>query len=89
MDPELSAALQRVYALEQQVSACLLDSERVRTEARAIHRAQTQLHQELFAMQRRLDNYALANAQLTRQVYPPPLHTTTYHENEVLVIDIP
>lgn len=88
MNEELNGALRRVFMLEQQVIACLADSERVRNEARALHRAQAQLHNELFAMQRRLDNYALVNAQLSRQVYPPPPHTS-FQDNEVLIIDIP
>jgi regulator of replication initiation timing len=86
MEAELIAARERIIALEHQIQTCMNEAERVRQDARNLHRAQHQLQNELFMMQRRLDNYALSNTQLARQVYPPPPHTV-YPAHEVLTVD--
>lgn len=86
MEAELAAARDRIAQLEQQVIACMTEAERVKVEARRLYQTQHQLHQEMFHMQRRLDNYALSNTQLARQVYPPASHTA-YPAHEVLTVD--
>lgn len=86
MESELFAAKQRIAELEQQILACMGEAERVKGEARRLYTVQHQLHQEMFLMQRRLDNYALTNTQLARQVYSPS-STTQYPAHEVLTVD--
>jgi regulator of replication initiation timing len=86
MEPELTAALQRIAELENNITLCVADAQRVRQHAQQLVRVQYQLREELFQMQRRLDNYALCNTQLARQVYPPTPQTV-YPEHEVLTID--
>lgn len=87
MEAELRAANDRVVALEAEVHACLTEAERVRQQARSLYNLQHRLREEIFNMQRRLDNYALTNAQLARQVYPPSPLTTTFPPHEVVTID--
>lgn len=86
MEAELSAARDRIFQLEQQILTCMAEAEKVRNDARALYKVQHQLRDEMFLMQRRLDNYALSNTQLARQVYPPPPNTP-YPAHEVLTLD--
>lgn len=86
MEAELRAAHDRIISLEAEVHACMTEVERVRQQARSLYNVQYQLRNEIFNLQRRVDNYALTNTQLARQVYPPsPL--TSYPAHEVVTID--
>ena len=86
MEAELNAARERIAQLEARIHAIVTEAEKVRHDARSLYRIHRQLQDELFQMQRRIDNYALSNTQLARQVYPPEAHTM-YPAHEVLQID--
>jgi hypothetical protein len=86
MEAELRAANERILALEAEINVCMSEAERVRQQARNLYNVQHQLRNEIFNLQRRVDNYALTNTQLARQVYPPSPFTS-YPAHEVLTID--